>query len=122
TAPGFFGVVIGYAIVSMGVGFARPGFTAGSSLAVGPHEQGAVAGLMMSLAGLSFLAPPVIGVALYEMAEWGPFAANSLLMALALGLCFLRPALKVQAADAQAADALAVEAAPASQPGPEGGR
>jgi MFS family permease len=121
-APGFFGVVVGYAIVSMGVGFARPGFTAGSSLAVGPHEQGAVAGLMMSLAGLSFLAPPVIGVALYELAEWGPFAANGVLMALALSLCFLRLPLKQQAANAEAADALAVESAPASQPGPEGGR
>src|SRR5919112_138909 len=50
------------------IGIARPGFTAGSSLSVAPHEQGAIAGLMMSLAGLSFLAPPVIGVALYELA------------------------------------------------------
>ena len=63
-SPGYYGVVVGYAVVSMGIGFARPGFTAGSSLSVGPHEQGAVAGLMMSLAGLSFLGPPVIGVAL----------------------------------------------------------
>jgi MFS family permease len=52
--PGFYGVVVGYAVVSMGIGFARPGFTAGSSLSVGPHEQGAIAGLMMSLGGLSF--------------------------------------------------------------------
>jgi MFS family permease len=43
-APGYYGVVVGYAVVSMGVGFARPGFTAGSSLAVGASEQGAVAG------------------------------------------------------------------------------
>ncbi len=93
-APGYFGVVVGYAIVSMGVGFARPGFTAGSSLAVGSHEQGAVAGLMMSVAGLCFLAPPVVGVALYGVREWAPFAANVLLLAAAVALAFLSPTLK----------------------------
>jgi len=121
-APGFFGVVVGYAVVSMGLGFARPGFTAGSSLAVGPHEQGAVAGLIMALAGLSFLAPPVIGVALYGLAEWAPFAANGLLMAVALGLCLISMPLKARARDIAEADALALESVPASQPGPEGGR
>lgn len=121
-APGFFGVVVGYAIVSMGLGFARPGFTAGSSLAVGAHEQGAVAGLIMSLAGLSFLAPPVIGVGLYQIAEWAPFAANGVLIVAGLGLCFISPALKVRPRDIAEADALAIESAPASQPGPEGGR
>jgi len=34
---------------------------------------------MMSLAGLSFLVPPVVGVALYELAEPAPFIANALL-------------------------------------------
>lgn len=117
-APGYFGVVVGYAIVSMGVGFARPGFTAGSSLAVGPSEQGAVAGLMMSLAGLSFLGPPVIGVALYEAAEFAPFAANAALLALALSVALFSPVFR------SSGDALVKEAAsepPASQPGPEGG-
>lgn len=121
-APGFFGVVVGYAVVSMGLGFARPGFTAGSSLAVGAHEQGAVAGLIMSLAGLSFLAPPVIGVGLYQITEWAPFAANAVLIVAALALCWISPALKVRPIDIEEADALAIESAPASQPGPEGGR
>lgn len=116
TAPGFFGVVVGYAVVSMGVGFARPGFTAGSSLAVEPREQGAIAGLMMSLAGLSFLAPPVIGVALYEMAEPAPFIGNALLLAVALALCFNSTALKSAPSGRRSA---AVQG-PASQPGPEG--
>ncbi|MGQ2991905.1 MAG: MFS transporter [Brevundimonas sp.] len=117
-APAYFGVVVGYAIVSMGVGFARPGFTAGSSLAVGPSEQGAVAGLMMSLAGLSFLGPPVIGVALYEMAEFAPFAANAGLLALALGVALFSPVLR---ASSPAPVAVAASEPPASQPGPEGG-
>ena len=116
-APGFFGVVVGYAVVSMGAGFARPGFTAGSSLAVEPHEQGAIAGLMMSLAGLSFLAPPVIGVALYELAEPAPFLANALLLAAALAACFLSPGLRAAPSGRRRT---AVVQGPASQPGPEG--
>ncbi len=115
-APGYYGVVVGYAIVSMGVGFARPGFTAGSSLAVGSHEQGAVAGLMMSLAGLSFLGPPVIGVALYELSEPAPFVANAVLLAAALWVALRSRALRA------AVVGVAPEAPPASQPGPEGNR
>ena len=120
-APGYFGVVVGYAVVSMGVGFARPGFTAGSSIAVRPHEQGAVAGLMMSLAGIGFLAPPVVGVALYQIAEWGPFAGNALLLALAVGLAFLSPVLRFDPTPG-VEDNPAPDAPPASQPGPEGNR
>ena len=120
-APGYFGVVVSYAVVSMGAGFARPGFTAGSSLAVGPHEQGAVAGLMMSLAGLSFLGPPVIGVALYELAEPAPFMANSLLLAVAVAACFFSAALRQGPPDLPHRDETPSKSTPpASQPGPEG--
>lgn len=122
-APGYYGVVVGYAVVSMGVGFARPGFTAGSSLSVGPHEQGAIAGLMMSLAGLSFLAPPVIGVALYELAEPAPFIANAILLAAATALCLLNPRLRKGPPDLPDRDETpSPETPPASQPGPEGNR
>ncbi len=121
--PGFYGVVVGYAVVSMGIGFARPGFTAGSSLSVGPHEQGAIAGLMMSLAGLSFLAPPVIGVALYELAEPAPFIANAILLAAATALCFINPRLRAGPPDLPDRDETpSPETPPASQPGPEGNR
>lgn len=122
-SPGFFGVVVGYAVVSMGVGFARPGFTAGSSLSVGPHEQGAVAGLMMSLAGISFLAPPIIGVGLYELMEPAPFVFNVILGALALIGCFLSPVLRVGPEDLpDREETPGPDTAPASQPGPEGNR
>lgn len=121
--PGYYGVVVGYAVVSMGIGFARPGFTAGSSLSVGPHEQGAIAGLMMSLAGLSFLAPPVIGVALYELAEPAPFLANAILLAAATALCFINPRLRAGPPDLPDRDETpSPETPPASQPGPEGNR
>ncbi len=122
-APGYYGVVIGYAVVSMGIGFARPGFTAGSSLSVEAHEQGAIAGLMMSLAGLSFLAPPVIGVALYELAEPAPFIANAVLLAAATALCFINPRLRTGPPDLPDRDETpSPETPPASQPGPEGNR
>ena len=122
-SPGYYGVVVGYAVVSMGVGFARPGFTAGSSLSVGPHEQGAVAGLMMSLAGLSFLGPPVIGVALYELAEPAPFIANAVLLAVATVLCFASARLRGGPPDLPDRDETpSPETPPASQPGPEGNR
>lgn len=122
-APGYYGVVLGYAVVSMGLGFARPGFTAGSSLSVGPAEQGAVAGLMMALAGLSFLFPPVIGVALYELSEPAPFIANAVLLAAALVLCFVSTRLRTGPQDLPDRDeAPSPETPPASQPGPEGNR
>ncbi|RZI98203.1 MAG: MFS transporter [Brevundimonas sp.] len=122
-APGYYGVVIGYAVVSMGVGFARPGFTAGSSLAVRSDEQGAVAGLMMSLAGLSFLVPPVMGVALYELAEPAPFIANAVLLAAAFGLCLMSARLREGPPDLPGRDETpSPETPPASQPGPEGNR
>lgn len=122
-APGYYGVVVGYAVVSMGVGFARPGFTAGSSLSVGSAEQGAVAGLMMSLAGLSFLGPPVIGVALYQLAEPAPFIANALLLAAATALCFTSARLGVGPPSLPNRDeSPSPETPPASQPGPEGNR
>jgi MFS family permease len=122
-SPGFFGVVVGYAVVSMGVGFARPGFTAGSSLSVGPHEQGAVAGLMMSLAGISFLAPPIIGVGLYELMEPAPFIFNVILGVLALIGCFISPVLRVGPEDLPDRDETpGPDTPPASQPGPEGNR
>lgn len=122
-APGYFGAVVGYAVISMGIGFARPGFTAGSSLAVGDHEQGSVAGLMMSVAGLSFLGPPVIGVALYQLSTPAPFLANGLLLAIAFIVCFTSPQLRSLAlAPTGRDDGPSPETPPASQPGPEGNR
>jgi MFS family permease len=122
-APDFFSVVIGYALVSLGLGFARPGFTAGSSLAVGPGEQGAIAGLMMALAGISFLFPPVIGVALYEWAEPAPFVMNSALAGLALTLAFTVRSLRTPPPDLpDREERPGPDVQPASQPGPEGAR
>jgi MFS family permease len=63
-------LAVSYGLASLGFGFLRPGFTAGASLAVGQHEQGAVAGRTTSVNGACFVLGPSIGVGLYEV--WGP--------------------------------------------------
>lgn len=82
-APNYFSVVIGFAAVSLGFGFARPGFTAGASLAVKAAEQGAVAGAVAAINGAAWLVFPVLGVGLYE---WVGPAAYGMNVAVLAGL------------------------------------
>lgn len=63
-------LAVAYGLASLGFGFLRPAFTAGASLAVGPDEQGAVAGRTTSVNGACFVLGPSIGVGLYQF--WGP--------------------------------------------------
>ena len=65
-ATSLYGIATAFALASLGFGFARPGFTAGASLAVGPEAQGSVAGKVTSVNGASFVLGPSIGVGLYE--------------------------------------------------------
>lgn len=66
-------LAVAYALASLGFGFLRPAFTAGASLAVGPHEQGAVAGRTTSVNGACFVLGPSIGVGLYELSGPLPY-------------------------------------------------
>lgn len=70
SATSLYGIAIGYGLASAGFGFARPGFTAGASLAVGADAQGSVAGKVTSINGAAFVLGPSIGVGLYEL--WRP--------------------------------------------------
>jgi MFS family permease len=70
TATTLYGIAMGYALISLGMGFARPGFTAGASLGVGAESQGSVAGKVTSVNGAAFVLGPSIGVGLYEV--WRP--------------------------------------------------
>jgi MFS family permease len=82
-ATSLYGIALAYAIASAGFGFARPGFTAGSSLAVGHDAQGSVAGKVTSINGASFVLGPSIGVGLYEMQHALPYlVAGAALFAL----------------------------------------
>ena len=65
------------ALASAGFGFTRPGFTAGSSLAVGAAAQGSVAGKVTSINGASFVLGPSIGVGLYEAQHSLPYLTAS---------------------------------------------
>lgn len=88
-ATTLFGTAIGFALASAGFGFARPGYTAGSSLAVGPELQNAVAGKVTSVNGASFVLGPAIGVAMYEAWHPLPYLAAAI-MCLALVLYSMR--------------------------------
>ncbi|MGH6649859.1 MAG: MFS transporter [Sphingopyxis sp.] len=70
------GIIIGFALASLGFGLFRPGFTAGSSLAVPRRDQGSVAGMTASINGSAYIVSPAIGVLLYN---WHPMVAYGLM-------------------------------------------
>jgi hypothetical protein len=75
-----YGITIGFAVASWGFGFTRPGFTAGASLAVPLAEQGAVAGVITSANGISYVLAPALGISLYGWNHDSPFASFALLL------------------------------------------
>jgi MFS family permease len=80
-----YGLATAFGLSSAGFGFIRPGYTAGSSLAVGPELQAAVAGRVTSVNGAVFVLGPWIGVALYQIWRPTPYllaAALCLMLAL----------------------------------------
>lgn len=79
-AGDLYGITIGFALASAGFGLTRPGFTAGASLAIPLAEQGGVAGVITSANGVSFVAAPAIGMALYTIDPHLPFAASAILL------------------------------------------
>lgn len=74
-------IATGYALSSIGFGFTRPSFTAGSSLAVGRRLQGLVAGRVTSVNGASFVLGPTIGVGLYQIWQPLPFIVATIVLA-----------------------------------------
>ncbi len=83
-ADSLYGISTAYALSCIGFGFARPGITAGSSLAVGRNLQGAVAGRVTAVNGAAFVLAPSIGVGLYQI--WGPlpYVISSVMLALTI--------------------------------------
>ena len=66
---------IAMGILGFGMGLAGPGFMAGASLAVAPHEQGAVAGVAGSCGPLGFTIGPLAGGVLYQIDPALPYAS-----------------------------------------------
>jgi MFS family permease len=84
-AQNLYGITLGFAVASLGFGMTRPGFTAGASLAVPLAQQGAVAGVITAANGMSWVAAPALGMAIYLIDPNLPFAVSALvLIALAL--------------------------------------
>ena len=75
-----YGITIAFAVTSLGFGFTRPGYTAGASLAVPLAEQGAVAGVITSANGISYVLAPALGIGMYGWHHDLPFAAFALLL------------------------------------------
>ena len=88
-ATSLYGIATAYALANLGFGFTRPGFTAGSSLAVGPAAQGSVAGKVTSVNGASFVLGPSIGVGLYEVARPLPYLAAAAALVVLLGYAWV---------------------------------
>lgn len=86
--PGHLPAVIGFAVTSMGYGLARPGFSAGASLAASNRSQGAVAGAISAIAGASIIVSPLISVSLYEIRPDLPFAMLVLMSAALFAYCW----------------------------------
>ncbi|WP_439533193.1 MFS transporter [Polymorphobacter sp.] len=86
-AGDFHGLVIGFALASMGFGLARPGFTAGASLAVSHTQQGGVAGAVTAINGACYIAGPAIGIGLYTLVPALPYWLGA--GALVLLLCYV---------------------------------
>jgi MFS family permease len=78
-APDYYWVCGGYAVASLGFGFARPGFTAGASLAVGARDQARVAGAIAAVNGVNVVLAPAF-MWLYRHYQSGPFLLNMVLM------------------------------------------
>ncbi len=97
-APSYGAVVTAYALTSIGFGFARPGFSAGASLAASQGEQGSVAGAITAVNGSCIIITPILGVWLYDHLHWAPFAINTMVLLAMLAFAFLNPALRAAGA------------------------
>jgi MFS family permease len=91
-AHDFTAIAAALALSGLGLGLARPGFTAGASLSVAPHEQGAVAGLLGTAGAAGFIFGPLVGW-LYVVSPLVPFACGAVIMLVLLAAQFLSPVL-----------------------------
>jgi MFS family permease len=78
-AHSYQGVVIGFALSSLGYGFCRPGFTAGASLSVGQAEQASAAGAIAAVNGVNAVVAPLF-VLLYGAFHPAPFLVDAAIL------------------------------------------
>ena len=66
-APSLGAMLVSQMIQGLGFGLARPGFTGGASMSMRADEQGASAGLVVSVNGAGFIFSPITGGVAYEL-------------------------------------------------------
>ena len=81
-ASSLYTIATSYALASVGFGFTRPAFVAGSSLAVGRRLQGLVAGRVTSVNGASFVLGPTLGVGMYQLWHPLPYLVSAIVLTL----------------------------------------
>lgn len=86
--------LVALALLGVGIGLMRPGSSAGASLSVGAHEQGAVAGLVSGVAVVGNVVGPMLGTSLYALSPIGPYVLNAVIMTGAWALLFANPRLR----------------------------
>jgi hypothetical protein len=74
--------------LGLGIGLTRPGAAAASSLAVEPHEQGSVAGVIGGISVTGNIFGPMLGTAIYSYAKRGPHLMNLAITGAVLVLVF----------------------------------
>jgi hypothetical protein len=75
---------VALAALGLGLGLVRPGTSAGASLSVGAHEQGAVAGVMGGLAVVGNVVGPMLATTLYGFTARAPYVMSGAVMTAAL--------------------------------------
>lgn len=96
-APNFHGLVVAFGLLSLGFGLARPGFTAGASLAVGRDEQGGAAGAITAINGACYIGGPAIGIGLYTLQSELPYWLSAAAMLALLAYTLATPTLTREA-------------------------
>lgn len=103
-ATDYHGIVVAFGLTSLGYGFARPGWTAGASLAVGQPEQGAVAGAVTAVNGACFVLAPAAGIGLYELGGSYPYWTGAACLAALLVYTLLDSVLRQSWASSEPSD------------------
>jgi predicted MFS family arabinose efflux permease len=108
-APSYFVVAAGFTLSSLGYGLARPGYSAGASLAVEHKDQARAAGAVAAVNGLNTVIAPAF-VLLYEYFHPGPYLLNMVILIAMLVYAFKNPALAKAATEIPDSNDAAAEA------------
>ncbi|MCO1574880.1 MFS transporter [Crossiella sp. SN42] len=85
-------ILLGLAVVGLGLGLAMPGCTAAPTLLVSRAEQSGVAGLVGATNALTFVVGPLIGATLYRLGPSLPYLSAAAVLGLLFVFVLLHPA------------------------------